>query len=532
MYFSGFPLVNYLPRFFLAGLLIFAGAGFVVENLWDARLTLSVFEYATVWVIVIFNVFAGLLPAIFIGIVLSAIIFSVKASRTNVIKFAVTRKAYQSKVVRSPFVEAKLRQLGDQIWIMKLQGFIFFGTVSRLLGRVKQIEAQRNAWQAPEFEMVNGEWKQVNEPNTPDVEAAYAMKYLILDFESVSDMDASGMMAFSKLQRMTKEMGVTVLFTDIVERLQFNIIDQQAIVSRKNYLNSVDEGCEYAEEMVLQWAADVRSNWYRVPQVRKLMRGGLFAMALDAMALRNLFPRNSISVPELMAYCQTMEVTAGQKLLTEGERVQTLYIVVSGFIKSFSSYGTSDAKARHVASVGNGAFLNENGFCLNLPADATSYVDEDAHLIALEKSSFDQMVVKHPQIAVVVQTALLNSVQMAKDRLSLEIRALTTREQDEIEDEFAEMNAGDLFSKDGLHAVAGAVKGGIGEAAAVAGHLGGTVVGTVGLSTHALGGGVSSSSSSPSKSTATGESVHNFDDEPQEESAMENPLGVNDHAAV
>jgi MFS superfamily sulfate permease-like transporter len=41
MFLSGFPLINYLPRFFLAGLLIFAGAGFIVENLFDARSTLS-----------------------------------------------------------------------------------------------------------------------------------------------------------------------------------------------------------------------------------------------------------------------------------------------------------------------------------------------------------------------------------------------------------------------------------------------------------------------------------------------------------
>ena len=98
MYFSGFPLVNYLPRFFLAGLLIFAGAGFIVENLWDARLSLSLGEYATIWVIVLCNVVTGLLPAIFLGIILSAVLFAGKASSTNVVRFMVTRKSFQSKV--------------------------------------------------------------------------------------------------------------------------------------------------------------------------------------------------------------------------------------------------------------------------------------------------------------------------------------------------------------------------------------------------------------------------------------------------
>ena len=31
------PLINFLPRFLLAGLLIYSSAGFLIENLWDAR---------------------------------------------------------------------------------------------------------------------------------------------------------------------------------------------------------------------------------------------------------------------------------------------------------------------------------------------------------------------------------------------------------------------------------------------------------------------------------------------------------------
>ena len=49
---------------------------------------------------------------------------------------------------------------------------------------------------------------------------------------------------------------------------------------------------------------------------------------------------------------------------------------------------------------------------------------------------------------------------MAKDRLELEMRALANREQDEIEDEFTEMKAADLFTKEGLTAIGAVVKEG------------------------------------------------------------------------
>lgn len=50
LFLSAFPLIDYLPRFFIGGILIFAGAGFVVENLIDTwtKSRLSIFEYIIV----------------------------------------------------------------------------------------------------------------------------------------------------------------------------------------------------------------------------------------------------------------------------------------------------------------------------------------------------------------------------------------------------------------------------------------------------------------------------------------------------
>jgi len=85
-FFAGEYLINFLPRFFIGGLVIFAGLGFLVENLLDARKHMSKGELFVVYAIFVVNIFLGLLVAVMFGVVLAAIIFAVDYSKQNDIK--------------------------------------------------------------------------------------------------------------------------------------------------------------------------------------------------------------------------------------------------------------------------------------------------------------------------------------------------------------------------------------------------------------------------------------------------------------
>ena len=71
-----------------ARLLIFSGAGFLIENLWDSRKVYDTFSFASIWAVFIVNVVAGellpqfgLLLAIVVGIILSAFEFSFRFAK-------------------------------------------------------------------------------------------------------------------------------------------------------------------------------------------------------------------------------------------------------------------------------------------------------------------------------------------------------------------------------------------------------------------------------------------------------------------
>ena len=82
MFFTAFPLVKYLPRFFLCGLLVFAGIGFLVENLWDSRKKLKKMEISVIWIIlIIFVMTEQLIIAVVFGMVWSSTSFAFHYAR-------------------------------------------------------------------------------------------------------------------------------------------------------------------------------------------------------------------------------------------------------------------------------------------------------------------------------------------------------------------------------------------------------------------------------------------------------------------
>jgi SulP family sulfate permease len=94
---------------------------------------LSAMDNALVIAIPVLVVQFGYLEAAGFGVVASCIIFVVKYSRLRVIKHDLTRREYSSRLERSPEHSAFLKQNGDLIHIMWIQGYLFFGPANRLL---------------------------------------------------------------------------------------------------------------------------------------------------------------------------------------------------------------------------------------------------------------------------------------------------------------------------------------------------------------------------------------------------------------
>ena len=124
--FFGGTLLSYFPKPVITAMLIYLGLSFVVDWIYNSYFKLPKIDYLLIIIILTVVSFFGYVVGIGFGVVTAVIVFVVTYSRINVIKYILSGKDYQSNVDRSIPEQRLLKSKGDQVYILKLQGFIFF----------------------------------------------------------------------------------------------------------------------------------------------------------------------------------------------------------------------------------------------------------------------------------------------------------------------------------------------------------------------------------------------------------------------
>jgi SulP family sulfate permease len=175
MLWSGTRFLWLVPRFIAGGLLVFLGLGFLFEWVIKARSRLEPADRAVTLLILGVMAAIGFLPGVTVGITAALVLFVVNYSRINVVKHALSGAEHRSNVDRPLIHHRILQEHGDQTYILKLQGFIFFGTAHNLLDQVR-----RRATDA----------------------ACVALRFAVLDFRRVTGLDSSAAASFVKMTRL------------------------------------------------------------------------------------------------------------------------------------------------------------------------------------------------------------------------------------------------------------------------------------------------------------------------------------------
>ena len=165
----GAAVIELIPRMIVGGVLVFLGLAFLVEWVWDKRRTLPPVEYGVVLVILAAIIARGFLPGVVLGLVLAVVLFAVSYGRIELVREVSFGETYHSNVDRPPAERAALRAMGDRVQILRLNGFVFFGSANGLLERIrKRVEA------APP-------------------------RFLVIDLRRVTGVDSSAVVSFVKV---------------------------------------------------------------------------------------------------------------------------------------------------------------------------------------------------------------------------------------------------------------------------------------------------------------------------------------------
>jgi len=351
----GASLLSLIPTAVVGGLLLFVGLTFLMEWLYDAWFQLPHVDYVLVVIILGVVAAVGFLAGVGVGIVIAIILFVVNYSRINMVKNTLSGTTYQSNLERPPEHRFLLRRFGEQIYVLQLQGYIFFGTAQGLLTRV--------------YERVQA----------PDKEP---LRHLLLDFQNVTALDSSATFSFVRLKQFAEAKGFQIVITELDEasraQLTRSSLTEQDGVLR--FFESLDYGMEWCENEILK---------------------GEGSNTIIRAASMNGQLRKVLSSPELierfMEYLEEQDIEPGHVLIRQGDVPDCMYFIDKGRVTA--QLEVSDDKAIRLKSMGAGTMIGEAGLYLKETRSATVIANEPSVVYRLSADALKQMEEGEPRLA-------------------------------------------------------------------------------------------------------------------------------------
>ncbi len=338
----GGAILELIPQFVIGGLLLFVGAEFAYEWLWVSRRRMSTPDYLLLWGILVVIATIGFLPGVLAGLIAATVLFVVRYSRIDVVKHEFTGADRRSNIERSLIETDYLRDNGSVVVGFQLQGFIFFGTASRILGRIQAL---------------------LDGPDPPRI--------VIMDFKRVTGVDSSAVAVIERVTLLARERELHVVFTDLAETQhgQFEgIITAYADVLRLD--PDLDHGIAWCEEQMLAGADLVATDGHELL--------GDLADDLDPYLDERTFAR-------------------GDVLMRQGDPSPGIYLIRSG--RATVLLDDLDGKAKRLRTLLGGTVLGEISLYRGETCTATVVADEETEVLHLTPDSFTELCRSDPRLA-------------------------------------------------------------------------------------------------------------------------------------
>jgi SulP family sulfate permease len=376
----GTPVLVYIPRLVVGGLLLYLGLTLLVEWVYDGWFKLSRLDYALVLLILLVIATKGFLMGVGIGVVIACLLFVVSYSRIQVVRYALTGAKHRSNVERGLYQVKRLNEEGEQIHIVCLQGYIFFGTAYTLVDQVRRC---------------------LGTPGSTKV------RFLLLDFRLVSDLDSSAVFGFLKLKQLASMFRLTLVLAglkpELEERFHHGGFWQRTDEAR-HIFPDLDHGLEWCENQVLA-------------------SGHPDTAPCDSLGtqLAERLP-GAETIPRLTEYLEKLEVPSGEVLFRRDDPSDTLYFLESGQVSAVLEM--EGGRKRRLRTMSPGTVFGEMGFCRGIPRSASVVADLPSRLYCLTRSAMKKMEDEDPQVARALQNLIIRLLADRLDHTTHEIRLL------------------------------------------------------------------------------------------------------------
>lgn len=442
-------IIGFIPVMMVGTLIFVLGFELLLDAVWAPRKKLNWLEYITVLVSSsVFSTLANLQQVITIvlimgiydfvigigvGILLAFVSLVFQTSRVSAIRATYSGETVGSTVRRNPSQQHYLTKVGNQITMIALKGFLFFGTIVSVEEKIRRLIDE--------------------EGNTA--------RYLVLDLTQVTGLDYSAGEAFQTVSRLLHAKNIVLVLAGVdmegpmgrdlrAGGLGTSSKDTQVVFSPN--LNSALEQCEnellkffYAsqesirttrsaptasldvpgkklvsEDLDMISSSPRRSHLHKAArdtltqkEVARLSKWQNFKEPLRLMLqiFHDLSDKNEDFWMRAKDYFVCKEVHEGEILFRAGEDAAAFYLVESGILRA--EYHLP--QGRFFESIVAGTTCGELPFFSETQRTATAAAERACVLWLMDKESWERLQVKEPDVA---QELLRISLKLTSERMS------------------------------------------------------------------------------------------------------------------
>jgi SulP family sulfate permease len=270
------------------------------------------------------------------------VLFAVSYGRVDLVQEVTFGKVYRSNVDRPPAERERLRALADRVQLLRVSGYVYFGSTNRLLERIRA-----------------------------RVEGESPARFLVIDLGRVTGVDASAAAALARAERLTSAQGTEIVLTGASEAVRARlerggVLGTQGVVS---FEADLDSGLRRCEEVLLAGAA---------PQD-------------DEVTSPDGLP------PGLAPYLDRVLLPEGTVLLHQDEPPGDIYVLVEGRLAVESN--TPEGKRVRVRTLRPGVVVGEIALYTGVPRTADVVAETRCVVLRCSSEQIARMEAEDPDVA-------------------------------------------------------------------------------------------------------------------------------------
>lgn len=366
--FIGTEAVLFIPKFIFGAVLVYIGIVLLTDWVIEAWFKFSKVEFAVVVFILLVLAIFGMLEAVIAGLILAVGMFAVSYSQVSVIKYAFSGREFRSRVIRPPFEQRILNQRGDDLFLMKLEGFIFFGTANSIFETLRE---------------------------RVRVQADGKIDFSLFDFSKVTGIDSTGMLSFVRMMQWCQEQKITLVMTGLSHKLEEQFRAESAQIDEKavRYFHDMDHGIEWCENKLIN--PNITSTTLRrdiKSQLKHILRND--------------------EGEKLLPFLKRRDYEPGEVLIRQGDPADNIYFIESGQVTV--QLETEGHNPLRLETMKGGRMVGEMAAYLGTGRSASVIIDEKSVIYSISVSDLEKMENNHPEIANIFHRV---SIMLLSERL-------------------------------------------------------------------------------------------------------------------